>query len=278
MVSLPALSTLKILQHGPYCVEVALNRPKLLNAMSALMFAEIHNVFSLLHESPSVRSILLTGGIDSRAFTSGLDLVDHANIFSPPGRSTEETDEARRAFKFRRILENYQTSLSSISSVRAPVIAAIHGACIGGGVDLVACADIRLASQDAMLKVAENKIGLCPDLGTLQRLPRLTGSDSWVREICFTARDITASEAHARGLISTLYPNLASLREGALAMALGIAALSPVAVLGCKANSRDNPNVSSALAYQTAWSSGALLTSDIARSVTEKTHAFNDVP
>jgi len=61
-------------------------------------------------------------------------------------------------------------------------------------------------------------------------------------------------------------------------MALGIAALSPVAVLGCKANSRDNPNVSSALAYQTAWSSGALLTSDIARSVTEKTHAFNDVP
>ncbi len=275
----PPVATLKLTNHGPHVVEVALHRPQKLNAMSAAMFAELLATFQRLHRTPSVRCILLTGGEESRAFTSGLDLGDHASLLSPAGAS--EHDPVRQAFKVRRLVEDYQAALSAVATVRAPVIAAIHGACIGGGVDLICATDVRLASQDALLKVAENKIGLCPDLGTLQRLPRLVGSDSWVREVCLTARDIGSEEALARGLVSALYKDAAALREGALLMAASIARLSPVAVLGCKANlnfSREH-STSSALAFQASWSSGALLTQDIAQAVLKRDDAvFKEVP
>lgn len=277
----PPVTTLKLTHHGPHVVEVALHRPQKLNAMSAAMFAELLATFQRLHRTPSVRCILLTGGEESRAFTSGLDLGDHASLLSPAGAS-EHDDPARQAFKVRRLVEDYQAALTAVAAVRAPVIAAIHGACIGGGVDLICATDVRLASQDAMLKVAENKIGLCPDLGTLQRLPRLVGSDSWVREVCLTARDIGSEEALARGLVSALYKDAAALREGALLMAASISRLSPVAVLGCKANlnfSREHSSTSSALAFQASWSSGALLTQDIAQAVMKKDGAvFKEVP
>ena len=187
-------------------------------------------------------------------------------------------DAARRAARLRRTVERYQAALSAVARLRVPVIAAVHGACIGGGVDLICAADVRVASACASIRVAENAIGLCPDLGTLQRLPRLVGSDSWAREVCLTARAVPAAEALARGLFSSVFPDAAAAREGALALARAVAALSPVAVQGCKANldfARDH-GVGSALAYQAAWSGGSLLTEDIMKAVTEKAPTFKD--
>lgn len=276
-----AYTTLKLVSHGAHIVEVALHRPRVLNAMSGAMFSELRLAVGELSQQPTLRCILLTGGTESRAFTSGLDLQDHAALLSGGGEGAPAAlDPARQGAQLRRVLQRYQAAVSSLSSCRAPVIAAIHGACIGGGVDLVCAADIRLASACAVLRVAESRLGLCPDLGTLQRLPRLVGSDSWAREVCLTARDVGAEEALARGLVSGLFAGVGELREGALAMAARVAALSPVAVLGCKANlnfSREHGE-RAGLGFQAAWSAGQLLTEDIAESVMKKAPAFKDVP
>ena len=277
-----AYTTLRLVSHGAHIVELALARPRVLNAMSGAMFDELHAAFGALSLQPHLRCILLTGGTESRAFTSGLDLQDHAALLGGGGEGAPAAlDPARQGAQLRRVLQRYQAAVSSLHSCRAPVIAAIHGACIGGGVDLVCAADIRLASACAVLRVAENRLGLCPDLGTLQRLPRLVGSDSWAREVCLTARDVGAEEALARGLVSgPLFAGVGELREGSLAMAARVAALSPVAVLGCKANlnfAREHGE-RAGLGFQAAWSAGQLLTADIAESVMKKAPAFKDVP
>jgi enoyl-CoA hydratase/carnithine racemase len=148
------------------------------------------------------------------------------------------------------------------------VIACIHGACVGGGVDLVCAADVRFASADATFVVKEVEVGLAADLGTLQRLPRLVGNDSLVRELAFTARPWPAEEAARHGFVSAVLPDRDAMRARAMATAQRIAALSPVAVSGTKAQlnySRGRP-VADGLAFAAAWNSGMLQTGDIAVS------------
>jgi delta(3,5)-delta(2,4)-dienoyl-CoA isomerase len=275
-----SLRTLRVTVHGAHVLEVALDRPEKLNAMSSAMFSELGDVFRALSASPSCRAVVLTGG-DCRAFTSGLDLMDHAPLLG--GGGAGGADPARASFLLRRTLEHYQASLSAVAACRAPVIAALAGACIGGGVDLACAADVRVASSCAHFSVREAALGLCADLGTLQRLPRIVGSDSWAREVCLTARDFSAGEALARGFVSQVFPTPAAAREGALATAARVAALSPVATLGTKANlnfARDGgAGLAAALAYQSAWSGAALQTTDIPVSVAGKGRGeFGEVP
>lgn len=267
--ALPAPTTLRVVEHGRGVVEVALHRPGQLNAMNKAMWEEIGSTFAALGELGSVRAIVLTGG-EAKGFTSGLDLSDHADLLAATTPSASHADDtARRALQLRRHIAAYQRSMSALAEARQPVIAAVHGACLGGGVDLIAAADIRLASACAFISVMEAEIGLCADVGTLQRLPKLVSSDSWAREVCLTARRVPAAEAHAQGLFSGLFVDAAALRAGALAMAHRIAALSPVAVQGTKANlnwSRDR-TVADGLAFQAAWSAAALQTQDIPAAV-----------
>ena len=284
-----SLRTLTVAAHGAHVFEVALHRPERLNAMSGELFRELGEAFRELSDcTPACRAVVLTGGA-SRAFTSGLDLVDHAPLLGGGGGGgggggAGGADPARAAARLRRTLERYQASISAVAACRAPVIAAVAGACIGGGVDLICAADVRLASACATFSVREAALGLCADLGTLQRLPRIVGCDSWAREVCLTARSVAAEEALARGLVSQLFPSPAALREGALALAARIAALSPVATLGTKANlnfARDaGAGLGAALAFQSAWSGAALQTVDIPISVKGKGTAgeFGEVP
>ncbi|XP_042747993.1 delta(3,5)-Delta(2,4)-dienoyl-CoA isomerase, mitochondrial [Lagopus leucura] len=163
-----------------------------------------------------------------------------------------------------------------------PVIAAVHGACIGGGVDLVCACDIRYCSQDAWFQVKtsphvptlspvpqEVDIGLAADVGTLQRLPKIVGSQSLVNELAFTARKMMAPEAQSCGLVSRVFPDKAALLQGALDLAASIAARSPVAVQGTKVNllySRDHP-VPDSLRFMAVWNMSMLQTDDVLKSV-----------
>lgn len=88
-----------------------------------------------------------------------------------------------------------------------PVICAVHNACVGAGVDLITAGDIRVCTADAWFQVKEVDIGMAADVGTLQRLPKVIGSDSLVRELAFTARKMPAAEAKDCGLVSTIYDN-----------------------------------------------------------------------
>ncbi|KAJ1498572.1 putative enoyl CoA hydratase [Coelomomyces lativittatus] len=104
------------------------------------------------------------------------------------------------------LLKNWQTSFTSIEECRAPVICVINGGCIGGGVDLISAADIRICSADAYFSVKEVDLAMAPDIGTLQRLPKIVGNQSLVNEWCFTGRKISSNEAVASGLVSNVLP------------------------------------------------------------------------
>jgi enoyl-CoA hydratase/carnithine racemase len=113
------------------------------------------------------------------------------------------------------------------------VIAAVHGHCIGGGVDLLSACDVRIASRDALFSIRETRIGIIADIGTLQRLPTIIGH-GWCRELALTGRNFTAEEALKIGFITHLCEDRESLYREAKALADEIAGLPPLAVQGTK--------------------------------------------
>jgi len=123
---------------------------------------------------------------------------------------------------------------SNLERCPKPIIGAVHSACIGGGVDLIAATDIRMCTKDAWFQVKEVDMGLAADVGTLQRLPKIIGSQSLVSELCLTARKVKSEEAERIGLVSSVFDTKEDLMAGAVEMAKTIASKSPVAVQGTK--------------------------------------------
>jgi delta(3,5)-delta(2,4)-dienoyl-CoA isomerase len=170
--ALPAFSTLLLTHVADGVVEVKLNRGDKSNAMNRAMWQEIGDAFRFLATPDApCRAILLTGA--GKNFTSGLDLMDHIGLFTAGSGDESANDASRRALRLREVIRAYQASLSSIEACPKPVVAAIHGACIGGGVDMITAADVRFASTDAWFSIKEAEIGLAADVGTLQRLPKV---------------------------------------------------------------------------------------------------------
>jgi enoyl-CoA hydratase len=115
-----------------------------------------------------------------------------------------------------------QASVTSIADLAVPVIAAIHGYCIGGGVDLVSACDVRLCANDATFSVRETKVAIVADLGSLQRLPKII-SAGHLAELAYTGKDIDAQRALAIGLVNAVYGSSDEVLAGARALALEIA-------------------------------------------------------
>eukprot|EP00949_MAST-11_sp_MAST-11-sp1_P003030 g3030.t1 len=253
---------LKLTEPLPNVLCVALHRPKKLNAIHREMFEEIGKCFASV--DPRFRCVVLQG--DGRMFTAGLDLNE-----APLGENgaADPEDPARVGFYNQRGVRDLQSYLSAIEACSMPVIAAIHGGCIGAGVDIICCACIRLASADAYFRIQEVNVGLCADIGTLQRLPRLGVNHSKMFEWAYTGRKFTAAEAHSSGLLSDVYPNKEDLQKAALKLAGDIAEKSPVAVVGTKANllfSREH-QVEESLRFQALWASLYLQTSDVRNAI-----------
>jgi len=150
-----------------------------------------------------------------------------------------------------------------------PVIAAVHGYCIGGGVDLISACDIRLASADASFSVREVKMAIVADLGSLQRLPRIIGSGN-LAELAYTGKDISASRAREIGLVNDVAPDADSVHKAAQDLALEIASNSPIAVQGTKAVLRatEDKTVEEGLDYVATWNSGFLQSDDLTEALT----------
>ena len=239
---------------------VELARPDKSNAMDRDMFAAIGDTFRTLGRDPAVRAILLSGR--GRHFTAGLDLEYAASQFRPA------TDAGRAAEAKLRHIEWLQDCFSAVEQARPPVIAAVHGGCIGAGVDLAAACDIRLAGADAFFQIAEVDVAITADLGTLQRLGYLI-PQGLLRELTYTGRRVDAAEAARIGLVNRVEPD----RDGAIAAGLGlartIAAKSPLAVAGAKKNlnySRGRP-VEEGLRDVALWNAAALATADLGEAV-----------
>ncbi|XP_063707041.1 delta(3,5)-Delta(2,4)-dienoyl-CoA isomerase, mitochondrial [Culicoides brevitarsis] len=215
----------------PFVAHVELNRPDRLNAFNKKMWYEIGDCFSSLSENPDCRVVVLSAS--GKHFTAGIDLMDMLSL----GQQLADVEEvARKGHLLEKMIKKYQDSISSLEICTKPVIACVHSACVGAGVDLITAADIRYCSKDAWFQVKEVDIGMAADVGTLQRLPKVIGSQSLVRELCFTARKVKSDEGLACGLISKVFESKEEMLKGAIELANEIAAKSPVAVQATKKN------------------------------------------
>lgn len=249
--------TLKVTNPHEYVYHVQMNRPNKRNALNPTSFSEITDCFQKLSYDSSCRSIVLSGV--GKGFTAGLDLSE---LFSLT--NVDSDDVGRKGFHIKKIIDDWQASMSSTESCNKPVIAAVHGFCVGGGIDMITACDIRYCSADAWFSVKEVDIGLAADIGTLQRFPKIVGNDSLVRELVYTARRFSAQEAHQLGLVSKVLPDYESCINESLELAKLIASKSPIGVQGSKINlvySRDH-GVPSGLKYIAAWNAGMVQSED----------------
>lgn len=254
-------STLTVDRKGPVA-EVLLNRPAARNAMSPDMFRELGEVFDDLDRDDTVRVILLHGA--GSGFSAGLDLAAAMSELGPMLQGST----AGPRLQLRDLIRRWQRETGSPASCRKPVIAAVHGWCIGGGLDLIAACDIRLASADARFSLRETRIAIVADVGSLQRLPRIIG-DAATRELALTGRDFDAAEALRLGLVSRVATDPEALLAMAREMAAEIAALAPLTVQGVKQvlNHQDGKSIEAGLEYVAVWNSAFLQSEDFAEAI-----------
>ena len=230
--------------------------------MRGVFFREIGSAFTELSEDLSLRAVIIDA--EGKAFTYGLDLT---SLASDLGGALQGGGAATRMGLLRTI-QRLQAAFSAIEACPVPVIAAVHGWCIGGGVDLISACDLRLASADAKFSVRETKIAIVADLGTLQRLPGIIGPGH-ARELAFTGKDIDAARAATIGLLNHVYEDREALNAAALAMAQEIAQNPPLTVRGTKQVFRYSENASTAdgLAYVAAWNAAFLASEDLGEAM-----------
>ncbi len=239
---------------------VVLNRPDKSNAMNRQMWDDIRDVFRKLDETPETRVVVLSGA--GKHFNAGIDLAMLSQITdSANDRAAHQREELRR------VILDLQDVITSLETCRKPVLAAIHGACIGAGVDLTCAADMRYCSADANFVVREIELGFVADVGTLQRLPKLIG-DAMARELAYTGRPFAGAEAKAIGFVNSCYGSRDDMMAGVATIARSIAAKSPLAIRGTKEMliyTRDH-SVAESLNYMAIWNAALLQSDDLSEA------------
>ncbi|PHP67964.1 enoyl-CoA hydratase [Zhengella mangrovi] len=245
---------------GPVA-EIAMNRPDVANAMSPDFWEDLPRIMDDLAADGSVRAAILTG--EGRHFSGGMDLATFNSI-----AALLQSEPGRAAHALRGLILKLQDSFTAIERAPFPVIAAIHGACIGGAIDMITACDIRLASADAFFAIEEINIGMAADVGTLQRLPKLI-APALAAELALTGRRFDAAEARAMGLVSQVAADRDSVVSVARDMAQAMAARSPLAMAGIKRNlayARDH-SVADGLDYIATWNGGMLRAEDLMEAI-----------
>jgi enoyl-CoA hydratase len=231
-------------------------RPDALNSMNAAFWQELPEILRALDRDGKTRVLILAS--TGRHFTAGMDLSLFAAGFL-------ETSSARAREQLQRKALWLQEVFSLLEKCRFPVIAALQGGCIGGGVDMVCACDLRYVTADAFFCIQEINIGMMADLGTLQRLPRLL-PEAVVRELAYTGDRLSASEAHRLGFVNQIFPDQPAMLAAARATAQRIAAKSPLAIAGSKeaiTYARDVP-VGLGLRMAATWQAGMLDLGEVA--------------
>jgi enoyl-CoA hydratase len=247
---------------GPVA-EVRLAGPSKGNAMGPDFWRELPIVFEALDTDPDIRAIVLTGS--GRHFSYGLDLPAMMGSWAP---LLGEASLAGPRTAFLKEIRKLQAGVTAVADCRTPVIAAVSGWCIGGGVDVIAAADIRLASADAKFSVREAKVAIVADLGSLQRLAGIIG-EGHLRELALTGKDIDAARAERIGLVNDVYPDQEAVLAAAHDLAGEIAANPPLVVQGVKdvLSLNTGHQVSDGLRYVSTWNAAFLPSKDLGEAV-----------
>lgn len=231
--------------------------------MAPAFFAECERRFTELAADRALRAVVVRSS--AKGFSYGLDLPAAMASWGPA--LTGGGLAGARSELHRKIVE-LQRAFTAIAACPVPVIAAVHGPCIGGGVDLISACDLRVASADAKFSVRETRIAIVADLGSLQRLPAIIGA-AQTRELALTGRDIDAARAHAIGLVNQVVADRDAAWAAAHALALEIAANPPLTVRGVKDvldHSAGRP-VADGLAYVAAWNAAFLASEDLGEAM-----------
>jgi len=244
---------------------IILSRPEQLNSMSRKFWVELPEILEEVNRNSEIRVLIISS--TGKHFCAGMDLSAFDNgVANIP--KEKRPDNARIGEALYRSAKELQEYISKLEKIRVPVIAAIHGGCIGGAVDLVTACDIRLATTDAFFCIQEINIGMAADVGTLQRLPRII-PDSKMRELAYTGRRMLADEAKESGLVSDVYNSQEEMVSAAKEMANEIAKKSPIAIYGLKAlmnYSRDH-TISDSLEFNALWTGAMLSQKDMEEAI-----------
>jgi enoyl-CoA hydratase len=250
---------------------VWLDRAEQRNAFAQEFWADLPKIMDALDRDDNTRAIVIPAR--GKSFTVGIDLKAFGPTLlnggiDPSGSDQPTSDIAKRRATYA-MVKRLQTTFTAIADSSKPVIAAIHGHCIGAGVDLITACDIRYASQDAIFSVRETKLAIVADVGTLQRLPRII-NPGHLAEMVYSGRDYTADEAAEMGLVTKVLPDAAGVLAAAMGTANEIAANSPLAVQGSKAvlNGGEGRTVEDALDYVALWNTAFLQSNDLLEAVT----------
>ncbi len=213
------------LTHTNHIAHLTLNRPEMMNTMHPLFWRELDDVLSQIHRDNTARVLVISS--TGKHFSAGMAL----ETFSSAIALNDQSPEGRAAIVD--MLSDMQTTFTKLDTLRIPVIAAIHGGCIGGAVDMVTACCMRYSTQDAFFCIQEINIGMVADVGTLQRLPKLI-PEAIAKEYAYTGRRMPAAKALAHGLVNEVFATQDEMLAAAMQTASEIAAKPPVAIWGTK--------------------------------------------
>lgn len=260
---------------------VKMNRPERSNSMIPSFWSELPAIVDELSNSGNVRAMVLAA--DGKNFCSGMDL----EVFGTSEAISSSGEEpkghrSRRNERFRSTALKLQDTFTALERARMPVLSAIQGACVGGGIDMVSATDMRYATENAWFSIHEINIGMTADVGTLQRMPKLV-PEGIVRELAYTGRRWSAAEAKAAGFVNEVYPDHETLLDAVMNVAGEIAAKSPMAVWGTKQTmhyTRDH-TVADGLEFIANWNAAMFDTDDMAEafkaSIEKRSAEFPDL-
>jgi enoyl-CoA hydratase len=239
-----------------------LANPARRNAMGPPFWDELPRAMAELTDDPETRAVVLAAR--GPHFTVGLDLAGMGGSLA----GTEPTSGAAARMRTLHEIGRLQRSITAVADCPKPVLAAIHGWCIGGGIDLITACDVRVASTDAKFSVRETRIAIVADVGTLQRLPGIVGRGI-AAELCLTGDDFDAERARSIGLVNAVHRDAATTVAAAQDMAARIAANSPLAVQGTKRVLRycEGKSVEDGLAFVATWNAAFIQSDDLGEAM-----------
>ena len=247
-----------------HIAQVTLIGPGKGNAMGPDFWSELPEIFADLDADPDVRAVVIAGS--GKHFSFGLDLPAMSGEF---GAVLADKAQAGPRTKFHDMIKRMQSGINAVADCRKPVIAAVQGWCIGGGVDLITAADIRYASADAKFSIREVKVAIVADMGSLARLPAIIG-DGHLRELALTGKDIDAARAEKIGLVNDVFDDADAVLAAARATAQEIALNPPLVVHGIKdvLDHSRSASVDDSLRYVAAWNAAFLPSQDLTEAIT----------
>ena len=254
---------------------VVLNRPEKRNSMNPEFWDELPNIIHKIDEESLARVIVISS--TGPHFTAGIDISVFGDSEKVSHTSIQQKKLSRiKGAKLYDTVKYLQQTFSCLEECRVPVLTAIQGGAIGGGVDLITACDMRYMTEDAFLSIFEINIGMTADVGTFPRIVKLL-PEGIAKELAYTGRRMSAKEAKSLGFVSQIFPDKDSMLQNVMDIAREIASKAPLAIYGSKRiiNFARDHTTSDTLDYIGIWNASMLQQDEIVEAMKAKREERN---